>query len=131
MGARALVAILRCSCRVAIATATGPLTCATFHETNANRDAQPQKSTHKKANMSEAHSNCYEPPCKLILRSRVVCEACSKEISLHTLKYRHRCFPMVDRLKRAKAEAQQAAKKRAQSTLEEEKANKYAHLFMR
>ena len=37
---------------------------------------------------------------------------------------------MVDRLKRATEEAHQAAEKRAETTVEEERANRYAHLFM-
>ena len=73
----------------------------------------------------------YEPPCKAVLRSVVACTACGKRVTVHTLRYRHLCAPAVDRLQRATAEAQQAVQDRAQATLEEEKANKYARFFMR
>ena len=39
--------------------------------------------------------------------------------------------PAVTRLQRATAEAQQAVQDRAQASVEEEKANKYARFFMR
>ena len=73
----------------------------------------------------------YEPPCKTVLRSVVACEACGKRVTVHTLRYRHLCVPAVDRLQRATTEAQQAVQARAQANIEEKKANKYAHRFLR
>ena len=79
----------------------------------------------------EPYDAQYEPPCKAVLRSVVACEACGKRVTVHTLRYRHLCVPAVDRLQRATAEAQQAVQDRAQASVEQERANRYAHLFMR
>ena len=72
----------------------------------------------------------YEPPCKAVLRSIVTCEACGKHVTMHTLRYRHICVPAVDRVQRATVEAQQAVQDRAQASVEQEKANRYAQFFM-
>ena len=77
------------------------------------------------------HDAPYEPPCKTVLRSIVACESCGKRVTVHTLRYRHLCVPAVTRLQRATAEAQQAVQDRAQASVEQEKANKYARFFMR
>ena len=107
-----------------------PAAPANIHDTTTNRDATNAK-IGANTNMSEAASpRYYEPPSKVVLRSRVACEACGKQVSLHTLKYRHLCVPMVDRLRRAAAEAHQAVQNRAQTVVEEERASRYAHLFM-
>ena len=77
------------------------------------------------------HDAPYEPPCKTVLRSIVACESCGKRVTVHTLRYRHLCVPTVTRLQRATAEAQQAVQDRAQATVQEENASRYAHFFMR
>ena len=73
----------------------------------------------------------YEPPCKTVLRTVVACEACGKRLTVHSLRYRHLCIPAIERIRRATTEAQQAVQTRAETAVEEERANKYAHLFMR
>ena len=79
----------------------------------------------------EPYDDRYEPPCKAVLRSVVACNACGQRVTMHTLRYRHLCVPAVDRLQRATAEAQQAVQARAQASVQEEKANRYARFFMR
>ena len=71
----------------------------------------------------------YNPPCRTALRARVACEACQKIVSLHTLKYRHVCQPMVDRVRRGTQEAHAAVRQRAEAALETERAAKYKHLW--
>ena len=71
----------------------------------------------------------YIPPCRTALRARVTCEACQKRLTLHTLKYRHVCQPMVDRVRRGTQEARAAAWQRAEAALETERAAKYKHLW--
>ena len=71
----------------------------------------------------------YSPPCRTALRARVTCEACQKSLTLHTLKYRHVCEPMMDRVRRATDEAHAAVRQRAEAALETERAAKYKHLW--
>eukprot|EP00969_Alexandrium_andersonii_P224524 9915687-Alexandrium_andersonii.AAC.1 len=71
----------------------------------------------------------YEPPCRAALSAKVACEACRKRVTLHTLKYRHVCEPMVERMRRATDEAHVAVRARAEAALETERAAKYAHLL--
>ena len=71
----------------------------------------------------------YIPPCRTALRARVTCEAWQKRLTLHTLKYRHVCQPMVDRVRRATDEAHAAVRQRAEAALETERATKYKHLW--
>eukprot|EP00969_Alexandrium_andersonii_P246030 10872144-Alexandrium_andersonii.AAC.1 len=70
----------------------------------------------------------YVPPCRAVLRARVTCEACQKNLSLHTLRYRHVCQPMVDRIRRGTEEAHAAVRQRAEAKLDTQRAAKYAHL---
>ena len=71
----------------------------------------------------------YVPPCRIALSTQVTCSACQKRLTAHTLKYRHICTPMVDRIKRASLEGNAAVQRRAETTLEAERAAKYAHLL--
>ena len=82
------------------------------------------------ANESQA-ADAYRAPCNVTLRSLVICDACGKRVTLHTLRYRHVCFPSVQRVRQATVDAQLAVNKRAEAIAEEEKANKYARFFMR
>ena len=70
----------------------------------------------------------YAPPCRVALSARVTCDACHKSVSLHTLKYRHVCRSMVDRIRRGMQEARTAVQSRAEAVLEAERASKYVHL---
>ena len=70
----------------------------------------------------------YVPPCRAALSAKVTCEACRKTVTLHTLRYRHVCQPMADRLRRATDEAHAAVRQRAEAKLDMERAAKYAHL---
>ena len=73
----------------------------------------------------DAHTNApyiaaaYMAPCNATLRSPVICEACGKRVTMHTLRYRHVCFPSVQRIRQAKADAQLAVNKRAEAVIEE------------
>ena len=71
----------------------------------------------------------YSPPCRTALRARVTCEACRKTVTLHCLKYRHVCQPMVDRVRRGTEEAHAAVQQRAEAALEAQQADRYAHLW--
>ena len=82
------------------------------------------------ANESQA-VDAYRAPCNVALRSLVICDACGKRVTLHTLRYRHVCFPSVQRVRQATVDAQLAVNKRAEAIVEEEKANKYARFFLR
>ena len=83
-----------------------------------------------------AHTNgphtahAYRAPCNATLRSPVICEACGKRVTLHTLCYRHDCVPSVQRIRQATADAQLAVNKRAESVIEDEKSAKYKRFFM-
>jgi len=77
--------------------------------------------------MDAAHH--YVPPCRAALSAKVTCEACRKTVTLHTLRYRHVCEPMVDRLRRGTEEAHAAVQQRAEAALETERAAKYQHLW--
>jgi len=70
----------------------------------------------------------YESPCRVVLRSRVLCEGCGKAMTVHNLRYRHRCTPMTERLRQAAEEAHAAVRQRAENTVEAERASRYAHL---
>ena len=39
----------------------------------------------------------YEAPCRALLRERVSCEGCGKELTRHCLLYRHDCVPTEER----------------------------------
>eukprot|EP00969_Alexandrium_andersonii_P278551 12312598-Alexandrium_andersonii.AAC.1 len=65
----------------------------------------------------------YIPPCRAVLRARVTCKACQKTISLHCLKYRHVCQPMVDCIRRGTEDAHAAVQHRAEAALEAERAD--------
>ena len=71
----------------------------------------------------------YNPPCRTALRAKVTCEACQKTVSLHTLRYRHICQPMVERIRRGTEEAHCAVRSRAEALVQAESAGKYAHLW--
>eukprot|EP00969_Alexandrium_andersonii_P111426 4920618-Alexandrium_andersonii.AAC.1 len=62
-------------------------------------------------------------------KTRVVCEACGKTVSLHTLTYRHLCKSMIERVRRKTQEGQAAVQARAEAQVEAEQAAKYSHLF--
>ena len=76
-------------------------------------------------------ADAYRPPCAITLRSPVICGACGKSVTVHTLRYRHVCFPSVQRLRQATADAQLAVNKRAEAVIEQEKSAKYEQFFMR
>ena len=70
----------------------------------------------------------YIPPCRTALRAKVTCEACQKTVSLHTLRYRHVCQPLLERIQRGPEEAHAAVRQRAEAKLDTQRATKYAHL---
>ena len=55
----------------------------------------------------------YEPPCRQVLREKTKCESCGKQLTMHTLLYRHVCKPLVERRERAMLQAREAAHRRA------------------
>mgnify|MGYP007048368354 CR=1 FL=1 len=59
----------------------------------------------------------------------MACEACGKTVSLHTLRYRHVCYSMVERVRRGTEEARAAVRERAEASLEAERAAKYARML--
>ena len=71
----------------------------------------------------------YVPPCRTALRARVMCEACGKRASLHTLRYRHVCVPAVDRVRRGADQANAAVRTRAEEAVDAEKAAQVARLL--
>ena len=71
----------------------------------------------------------YEPPCRLLLREKAVCEACGKRVSLHCLRYRHLCWPAVERVEEYKKRGHAAVHGRAQEYAEEQQRDKYANLL--
>ena len=92
---------------------------------------------HSDNNERNVHGNelqcavAYRAPCNVTLRSPVICEACGKSVTLHTLRYRHVWFPSVQRIRQATADAQLAVNKRAEAVIEQEKSAKYEQFFMR
>eukprot|EP00969_Alexandrium_andersonii_P325386 14377958-Alexandrium_andersonii.AAC.1 len=61
--------------------------------------------------------------------SLVGSEMCIRDSSLRTLRYRHVCQPMVERIRRGTEEAHSAVRPRAEALVQAESAGKYAHLW--
>ena len=55
----------------------------------------------------------YEPPCRQLLREKYVCEDCGKQLTLHTLLYKHVCQPLEERREHMTQQAREAARRRA------------------
>ena len=55
----------------------------------------------------------YEPPCRALLRERVACEGCGKELTRHCLLYRHACVPTEERRATYELAVEEAAQVRA------------------
>ena len=84
----------------------------------------------RSAHPNEPHTtDAYEAPSIVALRSPVICEACGKKVTLHTLRYRHICFPSVQRVRQAAADAQLAVNRRAEAVVEQEKSTRYERFF--
>ena len=64
----------------------------------------------------------YEPPCRALLRERVSCEGCGKELTRHCLLYRHECVPTKERRATYDLAVKEVAQQRAQTKTPERSA---------
>ena len=56
---------------------------------------------------NSATNTPYIPPCRRLLKERVVCPECGKRVTLHTRLYRHKCQPYAERLQAIQASLEQ------------------------